>query len=194
MTTEPIDLEADFESSSSEEDNTELEHEENHRILNHRLSYIGQKSLDMLSLQSRPNIKNTKLLHKKSLRVLQTALQQTQFDPKGFIDEADNVEAIEEASSARSDRTDTSANRFRLNEDLPASEQQKICTNRVITVSERLTTDIQILLKDNLIEAADKEKQIADLLAEFVSIKGTIFDADCADFDSEKRSPLGRQK
>jgi hypothetical protein len=167
LTTEPIDLDVDYESSSSEEENNELEHEENARILSHRLSYIGHKSLDMLSLQSRPNIKNTKLLHKKSLRVLQTALQQTQFDPKGFIDDTDNIEAPEDVSSARSDRTDNSANRFKLNEDLPASEQQKICTNRVITVSEKLATDIQVLLKDNLIESADKEKQIANLLAEF---------------------------
>ncbi len=176
FTGEPIDLDGEVDYSSSEEENdddVEYDHHENARLLTHRLSYIGQKSLDMLSLPSRPNLQNRKLLHKKSLRVLQTALQQTQFDPTGFRDDVDHhhLEPVnEEVTSARSDRTDSTATRFTINDDLPASEQQKICTTRVISDSETLVTDIKVLLKDNLIEFADKEKQISGLLDKFVSL------------------------
>ena len=121
----------------------------------------------MLALPSRPNIQNAKLLNKKSLRVLQTALQQTQFDPTGFRD-VDFTESVE-TTSKNSDPTIASLNQFILNDDLPASEQQKICTDRMIDISEMLVTDIQLILNDNLGNATDKEKQIADLVAEFVS-------------------------
>ncbi len=173
LTTDPIDLDIDnagYDSSSSEDDNN-LNPEENANISTqqHSLTYIGPRSFDMLALPSRPNIQNTKLLHKKSLRVLHTALRQTQFDPTGFRDEADNTGSLKDTAT-NSDRTSVaSANQFKLNDDLPASEQQKMCTDRMINISETLATDVQLLLQDQLIEAADREKQIADLIAEFVS-------------------------
>src|SRR5690242_8810549 len=145
LTSEPIDLDADVDYSSSEEETNDVDHDEGARILSHRLSYIGQKSLDMLSLPSRLNLQNRKLLHKKSLRVLQTALQQTQFDPTGFRDDIDHQGLDLDDASTRSDRTDSSANRFKVNDDLPASEQQKICTTRVINVGESLARDVQEL-------------------------------------------------